>query len=101
MEYEQVLVNRADLENLIARVEKLQNDFEEYKSQSFIRNKIEAHAKGGMLSASGVCKIMDWSTRTFYRRVEAGEFPATLENGTRWKIGVDDFLKWYKESFVH
>ena len=99
LEYDTVMVKKADLENLISKVDRLQREFDEYRAISNIRNKIDALAKGNMLNAPAICKILNWSTRTFYRRVEAGEFPAVLD-GARYKIEVDEFFKWYKENYL-
>lgn len=97
---EEILVKKADLQHLITRLSEVEEVIEEMKTNSTLLQRIDALSENGMLGASAICKLVNWSTRTFYRRVEAGTIPVTLEGGTRYKMSVDDFLKWYKENFV-
>jgi predicted DNA-binding transcriptional regulator AlpA len=97
---ETVMVKQADLQELISRLARVEAVVEEIETDTTLRQRVDALSKNGMLSASAICKLVNWSTRTFYRRVEAGTIPITLENGTRYKMSVDNFVEWYKENFV-
>jgi excisionase family DNA binding protein len=99
LETETVMVNRADLETFISRLSEVEEAVHEIQTSTAIRHRVEANAKGNMLNAAAVCRILNWSRRTFYRRVDAGEIPVILEGGGHWQIGVDEFMEWYEKNY--
>lgn len=98
LETESVIVDKADLQTYLTRLQELEQAIEDMQTNTSLRQKVEALAKGNVLKASGICKILDWSTRTFYRRVEAGVIPVSVDGTGRYFIDVDEFIKWYNEN---
>ncbi|MFW5753506.1 MAG: helix-turn-helix domain-containing protein [Marinilabiliaceae bacterium] len=99
IETDSVIVSKADLNTLLSRIDEIQEEMKEIRAQNRLRNRVEALAKGSTLDAPAICKLLNWSRRTFYRRAESGTIPVSQEGGNRYKISVDNFLKWYKENY--
>jgi len=94
-----VIVSKADLNTLLSRIDEIQEEMKEIRQQNQLRQRVEALAKGNTIDAPAICKILNWSRRTFYRRVMDGTIPVSQEGGNRYKMSVENFLKWYEQNF--
>ncbi len=97
---QEIVIRKADLQSVLSRLKRLETEIQEIKTERTIDYRIDALQKNGFLSAAAICRLVGWSYRTFHRRVRAGAIPVTLEGGTRYKMSVDEFKKWYKENFI-
>ncbi len=95
---EMVVVERAYLERIVTRLEEIEEMVNNtHQSNTFV-NRCMAMARGGMLTASSVCKLCGWSRSTLTRKLASGSIIMTRD-GKAYKIDVDDFVKWYQANY--
>lgn len=82
---------------LTNRLQTLENTVNELTSSNTFAARVDRYSRGGLLTTTAVCKIMNWSGRTLRRRLESNTIPM-VKDGGRWIIGVEEFIEWHKTT---
>ena len=93
-----VVVDKVELTHLLSRIETLEAIVLQDKEDTIFQDKVQALSKGGMIDTNAICTLMGWSRRTFSRRLNQGILPV-IQDGRKYKMRVDDFLKWHRENY--
>ena len=98
-----VIIPRAELEDLRARINNVEKQLRDYaendRAANSLRARVNQYSKHGRINGSGIRKIMNWSATTLWRRVNAAEIPVTTENG-RHSMDTEEFIEWYNNQML-
>lgn len=93
-----IVVERVQFDGLMQRLERLEKIVTGNHEETLFYERVMRLAKGGMVDTNAICELMGWSRRTFGRRLNAGDIPV-VQDGRKYKMSVDDFIKWHSKNY--
>ena len=93
-----IVVEKVHFEGLLQRLDRLEKIVTGNHEDTLFQERVNRLARGGMVDTNAICELMGWSRRTFSRRLMAGEIPV-IQDGRKYKMSVDDFLKWHEKNY--